>query len=140
MSAADAAKVRAELWSAVASGSEAGQPDESLTDLTPPTSISAGVLTFTAPGNYLLLPNRTYILVLYLSSALATGVEINWTITDSNSEDLGQTGWSVEDESFGGIDVGGEISWISNGNPFYVSVNGAEAERRPDRPDAGEQH
>ena len=129
VSAADAAKVRAELWSAVASGSEAGQPDEKLIDLTPPTSISAGVLTFTAPPNAGLGPNTTFLLLLYLSSDLATGVAIRWTATDSNSEDLGQTGWSVEDENFSAFDIVnvGRL-WTRDANAQHISVNGAEAD------------
>ena len=129
VSAADAAKVRAELWSAVASGSEAGQPDEKLIDLTPPTSISAGVLTFTPPSNAGLGPNTTFLLLLYLSSDLATGVEIRWTATDQSSEDLGQTGWSVADEVFSAFDIVnvGRL-WTGQANVQHVSVNGAEAD------------
>ena len=122
VSAADAAKVTAEVWS---NSSDADNPDTKLYDLTEPTSITTGVLTFTAPSNTSLAADTTYHLVLYLSDGLASGVRISWTATDSESEDIAQPGWSVGDENLAGTEVGGEYLWSPSGSPFHVSVNGA---------------
>ena len=133
VSAADAAKVKAELWSTVASGANAGEPDAKLYDLAAPSSISAGLLTFTAPANTVLAADTTYHLVLYLSSALSTGVDIDWTITPSKDEDNpSQAGWSIEDEGYSRIDIGGgEFIWAGSGSgaPLHISVNGWDASK-----------
>ena len=125
VSATDAAKVTAEVWSNTASGEDAGEPDAKLYDLTEPTSISAGVLTFTAPANTSLAADTTYHLVLKLSGALDTGVSIAWTATDSESEDIAQTGWSVGDQLYGSFVAGSDIFWSPTDGPLHISVNGA---------------
>ena len=123
VSAADAAKVKAELWSAVATGANEGNPDAKLHDLTVPSSISDGTLTFAAPSNTTLAANTTYHLVLYLTGALATGVEISWSGTASGN-DFGQTGWSIVDEGYNSVIVQTTFFWGGATVISHVRVKG----------------
>ena len=89
--AADATQrgtIRAELWSA-ASG---GGPDRKVADLTVPSTVSAGTVSFAAPANTTLTASTTYHFILY------TVGNFNLTAAYNGSGNLdsgGQTGWSM---------------------------------------------
>ena len=57
--------IQAELWSTVASGSDAGDPDAKLADLVVPAHpITAGTVSFAAPANTKLEANTSYFFIV----------------------------------------------------------------------------
>ena len=103
LNASDTGTIRAELWSATS----AGLPDEKITDLTVPTSISTGTVSFTVTGERLLDASKTYFLVLYTTSQ-AVGQKTRVVPADSSAEDSGaSTGWSISDTHARGSWTGG---------------------------------
>ena len=86
--AADSGKFRAELWSAATSGG----PNAKLYDLTVPSDMAAGVVSFAAPANTTLAASTTYYAVFYTTDN--TAIELD--DTDTSDDDAGgATGWSI---------------------------------------------
>ena len=84
------ATIRTELWSATS----AGAPKAKLADLTVPSTVSAGTVSFAAPQGTMLSASTKYFLLFYTVGGFAWNV----SMTASNSEDSsGQTDWSIED-------------------------------------------
>ena len=86
--AAESGKFRAELWSAATGGG----PSAKLYDLTVPSDMSAGLVSFAAPANTTLAASTTYHAVFYTTDDTA----IDLDDTDTTDEDPGgATGWSI---------------------------------------------
>ncbi len=85
--------IRAELWSTVASGNDAGKPNAKLRDLTVPDHpISTGTVSFAAPANTTLAASTTYYAVIYTVGDF----DMSLDITSSDSEDSGgAAGWTI---------------------------------------------
>ena len=91
--AAQRATIRAELWSAATGGG----PDSKLADLTVPSTVALGTVSFAAPANTTLAASTTYYLLIYTVGDYAFALDV----TASTSEDSGgQTGWSIGDTSW----------------------------------------
>ena len=89
--AAQRATIRAELWSAATGGG----PDSKVADLTVPSSVSAGTVSFAAPANTTLTASTTYHVVLYTVGDFS----LNLGATASDNEDSGGlAGWSIGDK------------------------------------------
>ena len=117
---ADRATIRAQLWS-VATG---GGPDSKVADLTVPSTVSAGTVSFAAPANTTLTASTTYHFVIYTVGSFNARVKT----TGSNNEDTGgQTGWSVADGNyFISADVpGASNTWSTDSSSLRIRVNGA---------------
>ena len=90
--------IRAELWSAVASGGNAGEPNAKLATLTVPAHpISAGTVNFAAPANTTLAASTSYNVVIYTTGDLNLGL-VRTNATDEDSG--GATGWSIRDRNY----------------------------------------
>ena len=122
--------VRAELWSAVASGASAGQPSAKIADLAVPAHpITAGTVRFTAPANTTLSANTGYNVVVYTTG----NFNLALVRTGSGDEDSGgATGWSIDNKSWNpssGSDTNvpsGITSWGKSGGAAFslqISVN-----------------
>ncbi len=89
--AAQRATIRAELWSAATGGG----PDSKLADLTVPSTVAAGTVSFAAPPNTTLTANTTYHVVLYTVGDFS----LRLGATISANEDQGvASGWSIGDK------------------------------------------
>jgi len=120
--AAQSMTLHAELWSAATGGG----PGSKTADLTVPTTISAGVTTFTAPASTTLTAGTTYYVVFYTVGTFNP----EGALTAATAEDSGgATGWTIEDTGyiFRADTPAGSSSWASgSGNVFEIEVNGAE--------------
>ena len=85
--------IRAELWSTVASGDDAGKPNSKLYDLTVPAHpIATGTVSFAAPASTTLAASTTYHAVFYTVGTF----DMRADITESDDEDSGgAAGWSI---------------------------------------------
>ena len=93
-SAAESGKFRAELWSAATSGG----PSAKVADLTVPSDMPQGVVSFAAPSNTALTASTTYYLVLYTIDTTELAVDL----TEMEDEDAGgQAGWAIENKAYG---------------------------------------
>ncbi len=93
-SAAESGKFRAELWSAATSGG----PSAKVADLTVPSDMPQGIVSFAAPANTALTASTTYYLVLYTTDTTELAVDL----TEMEDEDAGgQAGWAIENKAYG---------------------------------------
>ena len=95
------ATMRGEIWSAVASGENAGRPNERIASLTTPTTLLEGADVIyeleSSPALYL-APNTKYYFVFYFTSD--TGATFTIDHASGNAEDSGgAAGWSIADVS-----------------------------------------
>ena len=97
--AQDKANFRAELWSAVASGENAGEPNAKLASLTVPSFNANGsgvAVAFTPSGTVTLFPSTQYYIILYSTSEQST---IGLPLTLSGSQDAGgKANWGISDK------------------------------------------
>ena len=95
LTAGEAGKVRAELWSATSGG----LPNAKIASLTVPESIATGAVSFTDAAQTVLDGSKTYFLVLYANdSTRAVGTNTRAQGTGSGAEDAGAAaGWSIAD-------------------------------------------
>ncbi len=92
-SAADSGKFRAELWSAAVGGG----PGAKVADLTVPSDMPLGVVSFEAPTNTALTASTTYYLVPYTID----NTQISIASIQTGDEDAGgQAGWAIENQSY----------------------------------------
>ncbi len=111
--------VRAELWSTA----QNTFPGSKLLDLTVPTTVSAGTVSFAAPANTTLSASTGYYFVIYTTG----NVNLSLGTTASANEDSGgQTGWSIKDSSAAGSNVPA-TSWGARATPLRIRVNGPAA-------------
>ncbi len=119
LTATERATVRAELWS---SGTD-GNPKAKLADLTVPSTVSAGTVSFAAPDDTTLSKDTTYHFLLYTTGTAS--LEIHHTSSDD--EDSGAAaGWSIADQanSYFANTPTGQIFWIGSGSSLAIRVNG----------------
>ena len=123
-------RFRVELWSTTSFDLPAhlrGEPDVKLLELTPPSSTSAGRLSFTAPVNTVLSPDTHYHIVMYTNKY----IRIRLGTTDSAAEDAGgEPGWAIQDyyfrqHSLTVPDSNDHWQEIERGGSFRVAVQGA---------------
>ena len=124
--AAQRATIRAELWSAATGGG----PDSKLADLTVPSTVALGTVSFAAPPNTTLSASTTYYLLIYTVGSYVLELDV----TASTSEDSGgMTGWSIGDSSWftQGFDTpttaGATWSEDTNFGVMRIRVKGAAA-------------
>ncbi len=109
--AAQRATIRAELWSAATGGG----PDSKLADLTVPSTVAVGTVSFAAPPNTTLAASTTYYLLIYTVGDYSLTLDV----TASTSEDSGgMTGWSIGDSSWftQGFDTPTGATWSEDTN------------------------
>ncbi|MCY4495518.1 MAG: hypothetical protein OXB92_16865, partial [Acidimicrobiaceae bacterium] len=97
VSAADRAKIKAELWSAELV-SRVRRPRAKLADLVTPSNFGAGNMWFSAPEGTVLQPNTNYFVVVYVDDSTgALGRRIQLWFTNSDNEDGGAAaGWGMD--------------------------------------------
>ena len=93
--AAQRATIRVQLWDATTGGQVS--PRTKVADLTVPSSIATGTVSFAAPANTILDLNKTYFVVFYTAGSY--GMQVSHTASDSEDSG-GQTGWSIQDNSW----------------------------------------
>ena len=125
LSAQQIATVTAQLWSATSTG----LPDEKLADLTVPSSIASGNVTFAAPANTTLAASTTYFVRIK-----GQGVtNLRAVRTSSDAEDSGAAaGWSIE--NLGRHCVTALTRWDTAPLAYNIRVNGSAASAAPDAP------
>ena len=95
-SAAESGKFRAELWSAATSGG----PSAKVADLTVPSDMPQGIVSFAAPASTALTASTTYYLLLYTTDSTELAVDL----TEMEGEDAGgQAGWAIENVAYAQI-------------------------------------
>ena len=101
-----------------------GLPDDEITELTPPSSFSSGLLTFTAPEQTYLLPNTTY------TFRTASTSSHQLKLTNSDNEDTGgATGWSIRNNHH---ILNNSDRWVSAGSgSMRIAINGEVATNTP---------
>ena len=87
-SAAESAKIKAEVWSSTSDG----KPDAKQFGLTGPSDIAAGVVSFTAPAHTTLQASRTYHLVVWTTDSYSFSMD---TALSDDEDSGGATGWSI---------------------------------------------
>ena len=112
--------IRAQLWSATSSGT----PSVKVADLTVPSSITDGPVTFTAPQDTRLNANTTYFFVIFTTGSV-TSLTLPYTL--SADEDAGAaTGWSIGNTSYyQSRNVPQAGSWTTSTRAARIRVNGA---------------
>ena len=87
-SAAESAKIKAEVWSSTSDG----KPDAKQFGLTGPSDIAAGVVSFTAPAHTTLQASTTYHLVVWTTDSYSFSMD---TALSDDEDSGGATGWSI---------------------------------------------
>ncbi len=124
--ATDATKIRAQLWN---TGTD-GRPGSNEANLTVPSTVGAGAVTFTAPSNTEVKENTSYYVILYQFGGTAGGTLRG---TTSNNEDSGgATGWSIANTSYS--HSSGTWSESATDVKLKVRVNGRAGGRPPVAP------
>ena len=136
VTAADIAKVKAQLWTG---GDDADAPSMKVADLTVPATALQNannhLITFAAPSNTILLPNTNYWLVIS-SSRFTSGKTLGWFLTPSDNEDSASAaGWSIADRYWWrqAAPPGPGLSGSTPNDSLKIVVNGA-ADRPPAAP------
>ena len=123
--ASERATIRAELWSA-ASG---GGPDSKVADLTVPSGVTVGTVSFAA-ANTPLSEGTTYYFVLYTTGNYDMVVRYTGLRTEENA----QVGWSIENKRwFVSSQQPGGGTFESTSHILRIRVNGA-AQTTPTTP------
>ena len=127
LTAAQRAKIRAELWSA---GSD-GRPSSKLYDLTLPTKFKPGEdsdsqpQVFAAPSNARLNSNTDYSVLWYTTDGISLNLSVKGT--NSHGHDTAGSGWSIADDGFyksGNTPTGGGYL---TGFRVKIRVNGMQS-------------
>ncbi len=116
------ATIRAELWSA-ASG---GAPGLKIADLTVPSSISVGTVSFAAPENTVLQSGRSYFFLLYTTGDFDPRID---HVTTGDEDSGAATGWSIADDRYFKRSQlpGDSATWENaSSNPLRITVKGNE--------------
>ena len=114
--------IRAELWSAAAGGG----PGSKVANLTVPSSVSAGTVSFAAPANTVLSANTTYYFVPYTLGSFNMSLHATST---GNEDPGGQAGWGIEDAvHFVNTNQPGGSWTKSDGESLRIRVNGSVVE------------
>ena len=120
--------IRAELWSTATGGSNAGQPDSKLYDLTVPAHpIAAGTVKFAAPAGTTLTASTTYYAVFYTVGDFDMHLDQTGLI---NEDSGGGADWSISDgRRFVWDDEPTSMSSWSDAQPqtLRISVNGPDS-------------
>ena len=122
--AAQRATIRAELWSAATGGG----PGSKLADLTVPSTVALGTVSFAVPPDTKLAASTTYFFLVYTVGSYVFELDV----TASTSEDSGgMTGWSIGDSSWftQGFDTPTGATWSEDTNfgVMRIRVKGAAA-------------
>ena len=131
LSAEEVAAIRAELWSAAASG----KPGSKIVDLVVPSNISSptGIVDFAAPAGTTLAASTDYFFVLYTTDAQAN---LDIVATGTTDEDPGAAdGWSIAHHNY--FNEEGEVpsTWSkARDEAMMIRVNGYA---NPETPAAG---
>ena len=115
--------IRAELWSAASGG-----PDSKLYDLTVPSTVSTGTVSFAAPTNTNVSASTTYYAVFYTVGSFSMDLDV----AASDDEDSGSAaGWTIGN-GFRNVEVDVPLStstWSAEGtDSVRIAVKGSEGQ------------
>ena len=123
-----AVQTGADVQVSIYSADDMGNPDESLYELTNPSTVNAGIKTFAAPEDSTLERATMYFVVLENGSTSATKT-YDVTRTNSSLEDSGRkANWRIANDRLSRNDGGG---WSSSGGSWQIAVRGRENNRPP---------